>query len=114
MVLSRTFAAAVVMAAIVSGAAGSALAQACTRAGVEVTCDDGRRGMFSGDAIIWTDGTRSSLTSPHPSVIVGNKSSVIIGQGVFVGQGKGAVPMENPSDPRRARCPVLEGVAYCY
>ena len=114
MVLSRTFAAAIVMTASVSGAAGSALAQACTRAGVEVTCDDGRRGVFSGDAIIWTDGTRSSLTSPHPGVIVGNKSSVIIGQGVFVGQGKGAVPMENPSDPRRARCPVLEGVAYCY
>ena len=114
MVLGRTFAAAVLMAAIVSVAAGSALAQACTRAGVDVTCDDGRRGVFLGDAIIWTDGTRSSLTSPHPSVIVGNKSSVIVGQGVFVGQGKGAVPMENPSDPRRARCPVLEGVAYCY
>jgi hypothetical protein len=38
----------------------------------------------------------------------------IVGQGVFVGQGKGVVPMENPSDPRRARCPALEGVAYCY
>ena len=114
MVLGRTFAAAVLMAAIVSVAAGSALAQACTRAGVDVTCDDGRRGVFLGDAIIWTDGTRSSLTSPHPGVIVGNKSSVIVGQGVFVGQGKGVVPMENPSDPRRARCPVLEGVAYCY
>jgi len=114
MVLGSTFAAAVVMAAIVSGAAGSALAQACTRAGVDVSCDDGRRGVFSGDAIIWTDGTRSSLTSPHPSVIVGNKSSVIVGQGVFVGQGNGVVPMENPGDPRRARCPVLEGVAYCY
>ena len=60
----------------------------------------------SGDAIIWADGTRSSLTSPHPSVIIGNKSSVIVGQGVFVGQGKGVVPMENPSDPRgrAARC----------
>ena len=114
MVMVRAFALAVAMAAIVAGTAGSALAQACTRAGVEVTCDDGRRGVFSGDAIIWTDGTRSSLTSPHPSVIVGNKSSVIVGQGVFVGQGKGAVPRENPSDPRRARCPVLEGVAYCY
>ena len=114
MAVVRTFAPAVVMAAIVAGGAGSALAQACTRAGVDVTCDDGRRGVFSGDAIIWADGTRSSLTSPHPSVIVGNKSSVIVGQGVFVGQGKGVVPMENPSDPRRARCPVLEGVAYCY
>ena len=114
MAVVRTFALAVAMAAIVAGSAGSALAQACTRAGVDVTCDDGRRGVFSGDAIIWADGTRSSLTSPHPSVIVGNKSSVIVGQGVFVGQGKGVVPMENPSDPRRARCPVLEGVAYCY
>ena len=100
MVKIRTFALAVAMAAIVAGAGGSALAQACTKAGVDVSCDDGRRGVFSGDAIIWTDGTRSSLTSPHPSVIVGNKSSVIVGQGVFVGQGKGVVPMENPGDPR--------------
>ena len=114
MAVVRTFALAVAMATIVAGSAGSALAQACTRAGVDVTCDDGRRGVFSGDAIIWADGTRSSLASPHPGVIVGNKSSVIVGQGVFVGQGKGVVPMENPSDPRRARCPVLEGVAYCY
>ena len=68
------------------------------------TCDDGRRGMLSGDAIIWPDGTRSSLTSPHPSVIIGNKSSVIVGQGVFVGQGKGVVPMDNPSAPNKARC----------
>ena len=82
--------------------------------GVDVSCDDGRRGIFSGDAIVWADGTRSSLASPHPSVIVGNKSSVVVGQGVFVGQGKGVVPMENPSDPRRARCPVLDGVSYCY
>jgi 2-polyprenyl-6-methoxyphenol hydroxylase-like FAD-dependent oxidoreductase len=114
MAVVRTFALAVAMAAIVAGSAGSALAQACTRAGVDVTCDDGRRGVFSGDAIIWADGTHSSVASPHPGVIVGNKSLVVVGQGVFVGQGKGAVPMENPSDPRRARCPVLEGVAYCY
>ena len=114
MAVVRTFVLAVAMAAIVAGSAGSALAQACTRAGVDVTCDDGRRGVFSGDAIIWADGTRPSLASPHPGVIVGNKSSVIVGQGVFVGQGKGVVPMENPSDPRRARCPVLEGVSYCY
>jgi 2-polyprenyl-6-methoxyphenol hydroxylase-like FAD-dependent oxidoreductase len=114
MIMVKAFALAVAMAAIVAGAAGSALAQSCTRAGVDVTCDDGRRGVFSGDAITWADGARSSLTSPHPGVIVGNRSSVIVGQGVFVGQGKGVVPMENPGDPRRARCPVLEGVAYCY
>ena len=94
--------------------AGPAAAQACTRQGVDVSCDDGRRGILAGDAIIWADGTRSSLTSPHPSVIVGNKSSVIVGQGVFVGKGKGAVPMEHPSAPNKARCAVLDGVSYCY
>ena len=94
--------------------AGPALAQSCKRQGLDVACDDGKRGLLSGDAIIWADGTRSSLTSPHPSVIVGHKSSVIVGPGVFVGQGKGVVPMETPSDPRRARCPVLDGVSYCY
>jgi hypothetical protein len=104
----------VIVASIVAGSAGAVLAQSCTRPGVDVTCDDGRRGVFSGDAIIWSDGTRSNLASPHPSVIVGNKSSVVVGQGVFIGKGTGVVPMENPSDPRRARCPVLDGVAYCY
>jgi hypothetical protein len=98
----------------VAGNAGPALAQSCTRQGIDVSCDDGRRGILSGDAIIWPDGTRSSLASPHPSVIIGNRSSVVIGQGVFVGKGKGVTPMQNPSDPRRARCPVLEGVSYCY
>jgi hypothetical protein len=95
-------------------ATGPAMAQSCTRQGVDVSCDDGRRGILSGDAIIWPDGSRSSLTSPHPSVIIGNKSSVIVGQGVFVGQGKGVVPLDNPSAPNKARCPVLDGVSYCY
>ena len=81
------------------------MAQSCTRQGVDVTCDDGRRGVFAGDAIIWADGTRSSLASPHPSVIIGNKSSVIVGHGVFVGQGKGMVPMENPSAPEQGTLP---------
>jgi hypothetical protein len=89
-----------------------ALAQTCTRNGPDVTCEDGRHGILSGDAILWPDGTRSSLT-PHPSVIVGNKSSVIVGQGVFVGQGKGVVPMDNPSSPYKLRCAVLDGVSYC-
>src|ERR1700722_20131313 len=90
----------------ISGA-GPAQAQACSRVGADVTCDDGRRGVWSGDAIIWPDGTRSSLASPHPSVIIGNKSSVVVGQGVFVGHGKGVGPLENPS------LPVLDGVSYC-
>ena len=89
------------------------MAQACTREGANVSCDDGRRGLLSGDAIIWPDGTRSSL-SPHPSVIIGNKSSVIVGPGVFVGQGKGMVPLDNPNAPNETRCAVLDGASYCY
>ena len=113
--ITRTLLFSLLTTASAAGAAGPAMAQACTRQGTDVSCDDGRRGMFAGDAIIWADGTRSSLASPHPSVIVGNKPSVIVGQGVLVGgRGKGVVPMENPSDPRRARCPVLDGVSYCY
>ena len=114
MTINRALAFSVLISAMLVGSAAPALAQACTRQGTDVTCDDGRHGIFSGQAIIWADGTRSSLASPHPSVVIGNKSSVIVGQGVFVGQGKGVVPLENPSAPDRARCPVLDGVAYCY
>jgi hypothetical protein len=97
----------------VSVYAGSALAQICHRDGADVTCDDGRRGVLSGDAIIWSDGTRSS-SSPHPSVIIGNKSSVHVGAGVFVGQGKGSVPLDDPNAPNKTRCAILDGVSYCY
>ena len=114
MIITRALSFFILISALVAGMAGPAMAQSRTRQGVDVSCDDGRRGIFAGDAIIWADGTRSSLASPHPSVIVGNKSSVVVGQGVFVGHGKGVVPMENPSDPRKARCPVLDGVSYCY
>ena len=114
MTIDRALVFTILMCAISAGYAGPAMAQACTRQGVDVSCDDGRRGVWSGNTIIWADGTRSSLTSPHPSVIIGNKSSVIVGPGVFVGQGKGMVPMENPSAPNKARCAVLDGVSYCY
>jgi hypothetical protein len=114
MTIDRMLLFALLVSAISAAGSGAALAQACTRQGTDVSCDDGRRGIFSGDAIIWADGTRSSLASPHPSVIIGNKSSVIVGQGVFVGQGKGAVPLDNPSAPDKARCPILDGVSYCY
>jgi hypothetical protein len=100
------------MSAMALGGAGPAMAQACTHEGPVVSCDDGRRGVLSGDAIIWPDGTRSSL-SPHPSVIIGNRSSVIVGQGVFVGQGKGVVPLDNPNAPNKTRCAVLDGTSYC-
>ena len=104
----------ILMSATAALDAGPAWAQACTRQRGDVACEDGRRGVLSGDAIIWADGTRSSLTSPHPSVIIGNKSSVVVGPGVFVGKGKGVGPMENPSAPNKARCAVLDGVSYCY
>ena len=114
MIITRALSFLILITALAAGASGPAMAQACTKQGVDVSCDDGRRGIFAGEAIIWADGTRSSLTSPHPSVIIGNKSSVLVGKGVFVGKGTGMVPMENPSDPRRARCPVLDGASYCY
>jgi hypothetical protein len=113
MTIKRALAFAICLSATCTSAVEPALAQACTRQGDAVSCDDGRRGMLSGDAILWPDGTRSSL-SPHPSVIIGNKSSVIVGPGVFVGQGKGVVPLDNPSAPNKARCAVLDGVSYCY
>ena len=114
MTIGRALVFSILMSAMAAGYAGPAMAQACTRQGIDVACDDGRRGILSGDAIIWADGTRSSLASPHPSVIIGNKSSVVVGPGVFVGHGKGMVPMENPSAPNKARCAVLDGVSYCY
>jgi len=104
---------AILLATITMGYAGPALAQACSHEGPVVSCNDGRRGILSGDAIIWPDGTRSSA-SPHPSVIIGNKSSVQVGQGVFVGQGKGSVPLDDPNAPNKTRCAILDGVSYCY
>jgi hypothetical protein len=96
---------------LLAGLAG-ARADQCTRQGVDATCDDGRKGIFQGDAILWPDGTHSRLKG-HDTVIVGNKASVVVGKGVFVGQGKGVVPMENPSAPNKLQCAVLEGVSYC-
>ena len=99
--------------AATAGIASAAHADNCTRVGVDVTCDDGRRGVLAGDAILWPDGTRSSST-PHPSVIIGNKSSVVVGPGVMVGHGNGVVPLDDPNAPNKKRCAVLEGVSYCY
>ena len=92
MTFERRLVFSILMLAMSAPGAGPALAQACSRVGADVTCDDGRRGVWSGDAIIWPDGTRSSLASPHPSVIIGNKSSVVVGTGRVhrPGQGRGA------------------------
>ena len=113
MTFCKTIAALSLILALGAAFAAPANAQACTRQGVDVTCDDGRRGVLSGDAILWPDGTRSSST-PHQSVIIGNKSSVHVGPGVFVGQGKGVVPMDDPNAPNKRQCAILDGVSYCY
>ncbi|WP_407186695.1 hypothetical protein [Bradyrhizobium centrosematis] len=113
MTIRRTIAMLSLISALVSASAAPALAQVCTRQGVDVSCDDGRRGVLSGDAILWPDGTRSSST-PHQSVIIGNKSSIHVGPGVFVGQGKGVVPMDDPNAPNKRQCAILDGVSYCY
>jgi hypothetical protein len=47
-------------------------------------------------------------------VIIGNKSSIHVGQGVFVGQGNGMVPLDDPNAPNKTRCAVLDGGSYCY
>ena len=114
MIFTRTLWLSILISALAGAASGPAMAQACTKQGVDVSCDDGRRGIFAGDSIVWADGSKSRLASPHPSVIIGNKSSVVIGPGVFAGNGKGngVVPMENPSAPSKARCPMAKvGVA---
>ena len=58
----RAIAAATCLIAI--GCAPTAIAQNCTKQGNDVICDDGRHGVFTGDAIVWPDGTKSSLASP--------------------------------------------------
>ena len=113
MTIRNTVALLSLISALGSALAAPALAQVCTRQGVDVSCDDGRRGVLSGDAILWPDGTRSSST-PHQSVIIGNKSSIHVGPGVFVGQGKGMVPMDDPNAPNKRQCAILDGVSYCY
>jgi hypothetical protein len=110
---NRVLTLAILMCAIALGRAGPALAQVCYHDGPVVICDDGRQGVLSGDTIVWPDGTRSSA-SPNPSVIIGNKSSVTVGPGVFVGQGKGKVPLDDPNAPNKTRCAILDGVPYCY
>jgi hypothetical protein len=113
MVLITRFGRALCTALLLGAASSAAMAQTCTRTGAMVTCDDGRVGKFTGDAIVWPDGSQSSA-SPHSSVIIGNRSSVQVGPGVFVGKGSGVVPLDNPNGRFKRQCALLEGVSYCY
>jgi hypothetical protein len=99
----------VFIALAILGTTTGAQAQHCHREGMDVACDDGRHGVWSADAIIWPDGSQSHVSS-HPSVVIGNKSSITIGPGVFVGQGKGMVPLD---DPNKTRCVTVDDVPYC-
>jgi hypothetical protein len=91
-----------------------AFAANCKRNGNAVSCDDGRAGIFAGDAVIWPDGTRST-SAKHPSVHIGHKDSVRVGPGVFVGSpsGKGSVPLDDPNAPHKRDCAVIDSVSYC-
>jgi hypothetical protein len=91
-----------------------AFAANCKRNGNAVSCDDGRAGIYAGDAIIWPDGTRST-SAKHPSVHIGHKDSVRVGPGVFVGSpsGKGSVPLDDPNGPHKRDCAVIDSVSYC-
>lgn len=92
-----------------------AVAANCKRSGSLVTCDDGRTGIFAGDAIVWPDGTRSS-SAKHPSVHIGHKDSVRVGPGVFVGSssGRGSTPLDDPNAPHKRDCAMLDGLSYCH
>jgi hypothetical protein len=88
---ARALVSIVCIVAAIAGIARPALAQVCSHNGPLVNCDNGRRGLLSGDVIIWADGTRSSA-SPPPSV-VGNT--------------------DGHSAPNTTRCAILDGVPYC-
>lgn len=107
----RTAVAVAILASLIAPTA--VRAQACKLSGSDVACADGRRGILSGTAIIWSDGTRSHSATPHPSVIIGNKASVHVGAGVFAGTGRGSMPLDNPNAPNKTRCAIVNGVSYC-
>ena len=89
---ARALVSVICIATALAGIARPALAQVCSHNGPLVNCDDGRRGLLSGDTIIWADGTRSSA-SPPPGVVIGNK--------------------DGSSAPNKTRCTILDGVPYC-
>jgi hypothetical protein len=103
-----------ILCAVLLALPAAALAAQCRLEGVEVTCDDGRRGILAGDSIVWPDGTRSSAT-PHASVIIGNRNAIRVGPGVMLGDGKGGSrPMDDPNAPNKRNCAHLNGIAYCH
>ncbi len=102
-------------AALICATAGAAHAQKCALEGARVACDDGRTGIFEGDAIRWPDGTRSSRAR-HPSVIIHTPQAMRVGPGVFVGNphGPGTVPLDDPNAPNKRVCAILNDIPYCH
>ena len=58
MMVSRALLLSLSIVAVAASAASAAMAQACTRQGADVSCDDGRRGIFAGD-----DGAADSVAA---------------------------------------------------
>ena len=91
-----------------------AMAAPCSRQQDMIACQDGRTGIFRGDAITWADGSTSRLV-PRPGVHVGRDGSVHVGPGVFIGDGRGGMqPLDDPTSADSARCAVIDGLSYCY
>lgn len=85
----------------------------CTRTGTAITCPDGRVGVFTGDAVLWPDGTRSTTSPEHPAPGIHIGRGVQVGPGVFVGTGRGSVPLDDPNSAYRRSCVVVDAVTYC-
>ena len=92
MMITRTLLLSALIATFAGAAAGPAMAQACTKQGVDVSCDDGRRGMavdslVSGGDIISGASVRRSLLFSNVRVDNGTtiEDSVVL-PGVQVGR----------------------------
>ena len=102
MTIDRAFVFSILMFAL-SGGPTPALAQACSHVGADVTCDDGRRGVLSGNAII-PDSTARDQSLTHPG-LPNHRQCILsaLGAGVFwkSGEGKALVPLDDPNAPNK-------------
>ena len=83
--------------------AAPALAQSCKLEGSLVTCDDGRQGVFEGNAILWPDGTRSR-PAPHDSVHIGHKQCMWA-RACSSAKARASCPSTIPMPPTRPAAP---------
>jgi hypothetical protein len=107
MTIDRMLVFSIFMSVIAAGNARPAMAQTCTRQGLDVSCDDGRQGILSGDAHHlgrWhaVEPGVAAFKHHHRQQLIDDRRTGRI------------VPLDNPSAPDKARCPVLDGVSYSY